>query len=72
MGVQLLGIVAIGAFVFGTSWTMWLVIDKTIKARVSHDVEVLGKDVAELGIVAYPEFLMVPDADEVDDRKPKK
>ena len=72
VGVQLLGIVAIGAFVFGTSWTMWLVIDKTIKARVSHDVEVLGKDVAELGIVAYPEFLMVPDADEVDDRKPKK
>ena len=72
VGVQLLGIVAIGAFVFGTSWTMWLVIDKTIKARVSHDVEVLGKDVVELGIVAYPEFLMVPDADEVDDHKPKK
>ena len=72
VGVQLLGIVAIGAFVFVTSWTMWLVIDKTIKARVSHDVEVLGKDVVELGIVAYPEFLMVPDADEVDDHKPKK
>ena len=72
VGVQLIGILAIGAFVFGTSWTMWLVIDKTIKARVSHDVEVLGKDVVELGIVAYPEFLMVPDADEVDDRKPKK
>ena len=72
VGVQLLGIVAIGAFVFVTSWILWLVIDKTIKARVSHDVEVLGKDVVELGIVAYPEFLMVPDADEVDDRKPKK
>ena len=72
MGVQLLGIVAIGAFVFVTSWILWLVIDKTIKARVSHDVEVLGKDVVELGIVAYPEFLMVPDADDIDDRKPKK
>ena len=72
VGVQLLGIVAIGAFVFVTSWILWLAIDKTIKARVSHDVEVLGKDVVELGIVAYPEFLMVPDADEVDDRKPKK
>ena len=57
---------------FGTSWILWLVIDKTIKARVSHDVEVLGKDVVELGIVAYPEFLMVPDADDIDDRKPKK
>ena len=72
VGVQLLGIVAIGAFVFVTSWILWLVIDKTIKARVSHDVEVLGKDVVELGIVAYPEFLMVPDADDIDELKPKK
>ena len=72
VGVQLLGLVAVGAFVFGTSWTLWLVIDKTIKARVAHDVEVLGKDVVELGIEAYPEFLMVPDLDDLDELKPKK
>ena len=67
VGVQLLGIVAVGAFVFGTSWTLWLVIDRTIKARVSRDVEVLGKDVVELGIEAYPEFQVIPDPDDIDE-----
>ena len=60
---------AAGVFVFGTSWALWLFIDKTIKARVSHDMEVLGKDVTELGIAAYPEFLVVPDPDDVNDHK---
>ncbi len=69
VGVQLLGIVAIGAFVFGTSWILWLIIDKTIKARVSPHVEELGQDVAELGIEAYPEFLVIPDADDVAELK---
>ena len=72
VGVQLLGIVAIGVFVFLTSWTLWLVIDKTIKARVSQRVEELGQDVAELGIEAYPEFLVIPDADDIDELKPRK
>ena len=72
VGVQLLGILAIGAFVFGISWVLWLVIDKTIKARVSPHVEELGQDVAELGIEAYPEFLVIPDPDEVNELKPKK
>ena len=72
VGVQLLGIVAVGAFVFGTSWVLWLVIDATIKARVSPHVEELGQDVAELGIEAYPEFLVIPDADEVAELKQNK
>ena len=72
VGVQLLGIVAIGAFVFGTSLILWLIIDKTIKARVSPHVEELGQDVAELGIEAYPEFLVIPDADEVAELKQNK
>ena len=72
VGVQLLGILAIGAFVFGASWILWLGIDKTIKARVSHDVEVLGKDVVELGIEAYPEFRAIPAPGDIDEIKPKK
>ena len=72
VGVQLIGILAVGAFVFGTSWTLWMVIDMTIKARVSQRVEELGQDVAELGIEAYPEFLVIPDPDDVDDLKLKK
>ena len=71
VGVQLLGIVAIGVFVFGTSLTLWLIIDKTIKARVSPHVEELGQDVAELGIEAYPEFLVIPDPDDMDELKSK-
>ncbi len=71
LGVQLLGIVAIGVFVFGTSLTLWLIIDKTIKARVSPHVEELGQDVAELGIEAYPEFLVIPDPDDMDELKSK-
>ena len=72
VGVQLIGILAVGAFVFGTSWILWMVIDMTIKARVSQRVEELGQDVAELGIEAYPEFLVIPDPDDVDDLKLKK
>ncbi|MDE0144951.1 MAG: ammonium transporter [Nitrospira sp.] len=72
VGVQLLGVVAVGAFVFGTSWGLWLVIDRTLGARVSPHVEELGQDVAELGIEAYPEFLVIPDPDDLQDLKPKK
>ena len=72
VGVQLVGILAVGAFVFVTSWTMWMIIDKTIKARVSQHVEEVGQDVAELGIEAYPEFLVIPDPDDVDELKKQK
>ncbi len=72
VGVQLLGVVAIGAFVFVTSWVLWLVIDRTLGARVSSHVEELGQDVAELGIEAYPEFLVIPDPEDFEDLKPKK
>ncbi len=72
VGVQLLGVVAVGAFAFVTSWVLWLVIDRTLGARVSSHVEELGQDVAELGIEAYPEFLVIPDPEDFEDLKPKK
>ena len=59
--VQLTGIVAVGIFVFATSMATWLVIDKTMGARVSKVVEELGQDTAELGIEAYPEFVLMPE-----------
>ena len=62
--VQIIGILAIGAFVFGVSGLMWLIIDKTIGARISLAVEELGQDVAELGIEAYPEFVVMPDSED--------
>jgi Amt family ammonium transporter len=62
--VQLLGLVSIGAFAFVTSWLTWLALEKTMGVRVSPQVERLGQDVAELGIDAYPEFVLMPEQDE--------
>ncbi len=67
LSVQLIGIVSIGAFVFISSLIVWKVLDMTMKARVSLAVEDLGQDVAELGIEAYPEFVIVPDSDDTDE-----
>ena len=58
---QLAGIVAVGVFVFGASAVTWLVIDRTMGARISPVIEDLGQDVAELGIEAYPEFVLMPE-----------
>ncbi len=63
-GVQLLGIVAVGAFVFIVSWVSWWVLGKTLSVRVAPQVERLGQDVGELGIEAYPEFVLMPEEDD--------
>ena len=72
IGVQLIGVVAIGAFVFGVSWILWTVIEKTVGVRVSSTVEQLGQDAAELGMESYPEFVVMPDPDDFEElqRKP--
>ena len=66
-GVQLLGIVTIGAFVFAVSWVVWRVLDMTVGIRVAPQVERLGQDAGELGIEAYPEFVLMPEADDDDE-----
>lgn len=55
-GVQLLGIVAIGAFVFVFSLICWLVLKFTLGIRASEEDERAGLDKSELGLEAYPEF----------------
>jgi len=65
--VQLIGILAIGAFVFTVSFILWKVLAMTVGARVSPQVEALGQDVAELGIEAYPEFVITPDHEDIED-----
>ncbi len=59
--VQLIGVVAIGVFVFGVSWLLWKGMDMALGLRVSLQAERLGQDVAELGIEAYPEFVLMPE-----------
>ena len=61
--IQLLGIVSIGAFVFGVSYLLWFGLKRTIGLRVSPSVERLGQDAGELGIEAYPEFVLMPEPD---------
>ena len=61
VGIQLVGVVSIAGFAFVTSWIVWSVLEKTMGARVSDTVEQLGQDVAELGIDAYPEFVLMPE-----------
>ena len=60
-GIQLVGVLAVGAFVFGVSWLVWRLLDLTLKVRVSRQVEQLGQDAGELGIEAYPEFVLMPE-----------
>ena len=61
---QLVGIVAIGVFVFVVSYVVWMVLEKTMGLRVSASAEDLGQDTAELGLEAYPEFVLMPDEDD--------
>ena len=61
--VQLIGVVAIGVFVFGVSWVLWRLLDLALGLRVSLQVEQMGQDVGELGMESYPEFVLMPEED---------
>ena len=56
LGVELLGIAAIGVFVFAASSLVWLVLKYTIGIRVSSEEELAGLDIGEHGNMAYPDF----------------
>ena len=64
---QVVGILAIGVFVFVVSWVLWTVIEATLGVRVSATVEQLGQDAAELGIESYPEFVVMPEPDDLEE-----
>ena len=66
---QLGGILIIGAFVSGASWIVWFLVDKLMGLRVSQRTEELGQDAAELGIEAYPEFVLMPDMQVFDEEE---
>ena len=61
IGVQIVGVISVGAFVFVTSWLLWQVLARTLSVRVPPEVERLGQDAGELGIEAYPEFVVMPE-----------
>ncbi len=53
---QLIGIVAIGAFVSVVSAIVWFILKMAVGIRIEEEDEVLGLDKAECGMEAYPEF----------------
>ena len=55
-GVQIVGIVAIGAFTMIVSAVVWMILKATMGIRTSEEDEALGLDKAEVGVEAYPEF----------------
>jgi Amt family ammonium transporter len=56
LGVQALGLVAVGAFTFGTSFGCLWVLNKIWGIRVAPTAETDGLDVHEHGMWGYPEF----------------
>ena len=62
LGIQLLGTIAIGAFVFIASGLVWLALKKTIGIRVSKAEELQGLDIGEHGNIAYPDFAVNAEA----------
>jgi Amt family ammonium transporter len=56
LGVQALGLAAVGAFTFGASFLALYAMKKTIGIRVGEKVETAGLDVSEHGMWGYPEF----------------
>jgi Amt family ammonium transporter len=57
LGTQALGVLAVGAAVFGVSLALWLGIKATLGVRVSAEEELEGLDIGEHGNRAYPDFV---------------
>jgi Amt family ammonium transporter len=56
LGVQALGVVAVGAFSFTSSFAVLFAMHKLWGIRVEAEVESVGLDVHEHGMWGYPEF----------------
>ena len=56
-GPQLIGILAIGAWAYGTSFLVFKIIDSTVGLRVTAEEEIAGLDASEHGTSAYGDFI---------------
>ncbi|HEU5244376.1 MAG TPA: ammonium transporter [Gaiellaceae bacterium] len=56
LGVQVLGLLAVGAFTFSASYGSLWTLNRLWGIRVEQHVETAGLDVAEHGMWGYPEF----------------
>jgi Amt family ammonium transporter len=56
LGVQALGLAAVGAFTFSASFAVLLAMKRTVGIRTAAEDETAGLDVSEHGMWGYPEF----------------
>ena len=76
LGVELIGILAVGAFSFFASFAVWQILKHTIGIRVTKEEEIQGLDIGEHGNVAYPDFAPATatafntEIDDNDERRP--
>jgi Amt family ammonium transporter len=56
LGIQALGLAAVGAFTFTASFVVLWLMKVTVGIRTEPEVEALGLDVSEHGMWGYPEF----------------
>jgi len=56
LGIQLLGVVSVGVFVFAVSFIGWYVIKLLMGVRVKREEELMGLDIGEHGMEAYSGF----------------
>ena len=53
---QFIGIAAVGAFCFGSSWLIFFTLKRTVGIRVDEKEEIEGLDINEHQMRAYPDF----------------
>ena len=58
-GAQLLGAATIFGWVFVVSLVVWSLLKATLGLRVSEEEELMGVDMHECGVDAYPEFVSI-------------
>ena len=66
LGVEIVGILAVGAFTFAASALVWLILKRTMGIRVSREEELQGLDIGEHGNMAYPDFAPAVSAEDPD------
>jgi Amt family ammonium transporter len=62
---QLLGVATLLGFVFTLSFVVNLLVDWFVGQRVSAKSELQGLDIPEMGALAYPDFVLKPEAEMV-------
>lgn len=60
--IQIVGILAIGAFTAIFSFVVWAILKQTMGIRVSGEEEMIGLDIGEHGMEAYTGFVKETDS----------